>query len=160
MLKYDMDTVDNLGSLFDALTVEKVLKDPLTPPFTGYGPRPEYWDWWPGTYPASSRNRKHSKDVTYTNLDGKIHRLHGPAYISRMYNVEAWFKDGERHRENGPAYTHNRNMIWFQNGKLHRLDGPAVIERGGPKQYWIDGIKYSKKQYNWEIQRRKRKGIK
>ena len=98
-------------------------------------------------------------DIEYRDTDGIVHRIYGPARISKKYNVQEWYKNGLRHRENGPAVIHKNNMVWFYEGELHRLDGPAVIEQGGPKQYWIYGVKYSKKQYEWEIRRRKRKGL-
>jgi hypothetical protein len=121
----------------------------------GYGPTPEYWYGW-GQWP--NRKSKH-KDIKYLNAEGKLHRTYGPAYVSRTYNITAWYRGGVLHREGGPAYLHNLNQVWFCDGKLHRLCGPAVIEMGGPKQYWIDGVRFSKKQYEWEIARRKLRGL-
>ena len=95
----------------------------------------------------------------WKNNEGKKHRLYGPAYINKKYKLEEWYKNGILHRIGGPARTHRYNMFWYKEGKLHNLEGPAVIEDAGPKQYWIDGIKFSRKQYEWEIARRKRKGI-
>lgn len=146
--------------LYEALVLEKVFQEAQTPPFTGYGPNPEWWPSWGGPWPARRPGKVYPKpDIHYHNTDGILHRLYGPAYISQHFDIEAWFKNGERHREGGPAYTHKNNMVWFFEGKVHRLDGPAVIEGGGPKQYWIHGVKYSKKQYDWEIARMKRKGL-
>ena len=147
-------TEEELGELFEALSIERLVVPGVHPPFTGYGDRPEYWDWLGGWQMAGP-----GFDIEYRNTDGKRHRLYGPAYISKTYKAQEWYKDGIRHRENGPAYIHKNNMVWFYEGVLHRLDGPAVIEGGGPKQYWIHGVRYSKKQYEWEIKRMRRKGL-
>jgi hypothetical protein len=158
-----MDNDNSLGELVEALTIEKKLVEAMSPPFTGYGPNPRWWNYYGGPWPIGrSRNvssRKIYPDIEYRNLQGQLHRIYGPAYISRTFDIEAWFKEGKRHRIGGPAYIHKRNMVWFKEDKLHNLEGPAVIEYGGPKQYWINGIRFKEKQYNWEIARRKRKGL-
>lgn len=147
-------------ALIEALTLERVLKEAQTPPFQGFGGNPKWWNYWGGPYGVHPNwNKLDKKDIEYLNAEGKRHRLSGPAYISTLYDIEAWYKDGEFHRTNGPAYRHRRNFVWFKEGKLHRLNGPAVDELAGPKQYWIDGIRFSEKQYKWEINRRKRKGL-
>lgn len=160
-----MNENDKLGELYEALTLEKKFVEPMSPPFTGYGPNPRWWNWYGGPWPVNAWNgkpqtsRKIYLDIEYRNTAGLLHRIYGPAYISRTFEIEAWFKEGKRHRVDGPAYIHRYNMVWFQEDLLHNLEGPAVIEKGGPKQFWIQGIKYSEKQYNWEIERRKRKGL-
>lgn len=121
------------------------------------GRRPLYYcrgelhnDWW-----------GHGKewDIKYYNKDNKLHRIYGPAYISKKYDIEGWYKDGVLHRENGPAYRHKGNSFWYKEGKLHRLDGPAVVAGGHPKEYWINGQKLRPKYYKIEIARMKRKGL-
>ena len=162
-----MDDNEILGELYEALSLDKQFVEPKTPPFTGYGPMPQCWNYYGAPWPVTGWNRcrninDHRKlyhDIEYRNAEGKLHRIYGPAYISRVFEVRAWYKDGKRHREHGPAYIHKRNMIWFQENQLHRLDGPAVMEGGGPKQYWIQGVRYTEKQYKWEIARRQRKGL-
>jgi hypothetical protein len=155
-----MNDADRQDELFESLTIERSAVEPMTPPFTGFGPHPQWWNWWGGPYPVHSRwNLKNQKDIEYRNKEGQLHRIFGPAYISILYKVEAWYKDGLRHRVGGPAYTHKDTNIWFYEDKLHRLDGPAVIEGGGPKQHWIMGQRLSPKEYKKEIARRKRKGL-
>ena len=113
-----MDT-DEFGELFETLTLEKKFVDPVSPPFTGYGPNPSWWNYYGHTWQISNYRRRSSvplnlpKDTEYRNFEGKLHRLYGPAYISQLYEIEAWYKEGKRHREHGPAYIHKRNMIWF-----------------------------------------------
>jgi hypothetical protein len=98
-------------------------------------------------------------DRVYRNKEGKLHRLYGPAYLNRTYNVEMWFKDGVLHRgDGGPAITHNQNKYWYFEGKYHRLDGSAIVTGGTPPRYYIHGQKLSPKEYKKEIARRKRKG--
>lgn len=150
-----MNNDEELGKLFEELSIDRTSMPALSPTFQGYGKNPMIWAWYGRPWIV----RGNSKDIVYLDKNGKRHRIYGPAYISQKYDIEEWWKEGLRHREGGPAYRHKNNMVWFYEGKLHRLDGPAVIEYGGPKQYWIDGIMYSAKQYKWEIARRKRKGL-
>jgi hypothetical protein len=147
---------DDQDKLFEALTINREICEPLSPLFDGYGPIPRFWSYYGQQFPVR-QSGKHN-DIVYTNAEGKKHRIYGPAYISSRFKIEAWYKDGKLHREGGPAYIHKNNMVWFYEGMLHRLDGPAVVEYGGPKQYWIMGKKYSPKEYKKEIARKKRKG--
>lgn len=121
--------------------------------YGGYGGRNAHhnawtWGWGPST-----------KREIWTNHEGQKHRLYGPAVIVPKHKLTEWYKEGKLHREGGPAREHGESKFWYKEGKLHRLDGPAVIDAVGPKQYWIDGIKFSPKQYWWEIARRKRRGL-
>lgn len=79
-------------------------------------------------------------------LNGKIHRLNGPAIISKN-GTEEWYINNKRHREGGPAYIVYWNIdgnmvwgseIWYKNGKKHREDGPAVTNANGVKIWLIE----------------------
>ncbi len=149
MNKKDED--QEYGKLIEALTIERTFEEAKTPPFGGYNGGHTKWlgyTWLIGGPP----------DIVFRNKEGKYHRLYGPAYISEKYGVEIWFSEGKYHRVGGPAIRHKNNLLYYQDGLLHRLDGPAIIDGGGPKQYWIEGRKYSIKEYKKEIARRKRKG--
>ena len=72
-------------------------------------------------------------------LDGKLHRLDGPAWI-RADGSQSWYQNGKRHRLDGPAViSAYGTQHWFQNGELHREDGPAVIESDGTQEWWLNG---------------------
>lgn len=149
-----------IDALYEELTIDRETAWPESLLFTGFGGNPDFWNWYNGQYPVPpSWNPKNLRDIIYYNKKKEIHRIYGPAYVSKLYDVEAWFKDGKLHRDGAPAYRHRGNFVWFKDGKLHNLEGPAVVERGGPLQYWIDGVKYTRKQYKWEITRRKRRGM-
>lgn len=144
-------------ALFEALTIDRLYLPASRPHYYHNG---SLWsDWWGSV--------KGVADVAYFKIcdadvpvsSRNMHRLFGPAYISRKYNIEAWYKDGEFHRVGGPAYRHKNNQVWMVDGKLHRLDGPAVDIKGHPKEYWINGQKLSPKEYKKEIERRHRKGL-
>lgn len=145
-----MDTLHDqeLGRLYESLTLEKVIED--TNGVDMYAGRGCFSSWW--AYP------KRGRTTIYFNQDGQKHRLYGPAILSPHYDLEEWYKEGKLHREGGPARRHRQNTWWFHEGKLHRTDGPAVIIGGHPKEYWIHGEKYSPKEYKKEIARRKNKG--
>ena len=65
--------------------------------------------------------------IRYTNENGDLHRLNGPAY------------------ESTSGYK-----AWYVNGRLHREDGPAKIWGDGHLQYYIDGMYYYSKE-QWEL---------
>lgn len=141
--------LQSLDRLYEALTIEGKLVDGVMPGYYRRGHIHGNWWCW----------RDRPQDVVYKNVDNVKHRLYGPAYISEYYKVEEWYKDGKLHRVGAPARTHKDSKWYFENGLLHRLDGPAVDQRGHPKEYWINGQKWSPKNYKKEIERRKRKGL-
>lgn len=149
-----MTTDKSLDALMESLTLEEVLEDPKMPL--------QYWQgdiydlWW---YSRKRHLPQIPKDAVYRNANGAYHRLYGPAYVSRVYEIEAWYKNGKLHREDGPAYIHKSANFWFLEGKLHRLNGPAVDKPGHPKEFWINGQKLPPKEYKKEITRRIRKGL-
>ena len=136
--------MEDYDELIEALTLEKV-NISATHPF------------WQRYYPPRTQGRF---AYQYLNKEGKKHRIYGPAYGNPAYGIEEWYKDGLTHRLGGPAVTHGANFYWFKEGKKHRLGGPAVDTMYGPKEYWIEGMRYSPKAYKQEIARRKRKGLK
>lgn len=150
--------------LFEELTISRRLEDPVMPPWCGILNEFRWCRDRPMAlmhlYSASKRyKRVKYQDIHYCNNDGKLHRIFGPAYISKNYDLEIWYKEGIIHREDGPAITFRKNEYWVLNGEFHRIGGPAVTQTCGPKLYYINGQKYSPKQYKWEMDRRKRKGL-
>jgi hypothetical protein len=78
-------------------------------------------------------------------LDGKLHRLDGPARV--WFNgAKEWFIDDKFHRIDGPAVECREYEAWLVDGKLHRLDGPAVEYANGRKQWHIDDKCYHTQQ--------------
>lgn len=136
--------MDQYDRLFEELTLERV---------TLGAPHPH----WLYYFPPRTVGRLAYK---YVNKEGKMHRIFGPAFVNTAYGIEEWYKDGKLHRIGGPAKTHKGSFWWCKEGLLHRLGGPAVDTQMGPKQYWIEGVKYSPKEYKKEIARRIRKGLK
>jgi hypothetical protein len=156
MVKKTQEEIDQ-EKLIDALTVERTLIDALTPPHGGF--LGEKQQWWQFFQRSMWKYKETGYDIVYRNSEGEYHRLYGPAYVSEIYDVELWYKNGVLHRNGGPAVRHKDNYMWYNEGKLHNLDGPAILDKGGPKQFWIDGRKYSPKEYKKEIERMKRKGL-
>jgi hypothetical protein len=146
--------------MLEALLLERVSVPATMPDFSAlgeYGYGEGYW--WGYSYGGYARPDMAGKfDTIYLNKEGKKHRIYGPAYVSRITETEIWYKDGVLHREDGgPAVRHRYNLWWFKDGVPHRLDGPAIVNLGQPKRYYIEGRKYSPKEYKKEIARRKRK---
>jgi hypothetical protein len=73
----------------------------------------------------------------------KLHRDDGPALI-HFTGIEYWYNHGSLHRLNGPAIISKPNgdylgeYYWYQYDQLHRLDGPAV-DLINSKQWYING---------------------
>ena len=78
----------------------------------------------------------------------KYHREDGPA-IEWVDGDKDWYKHGKRHREDGPAVECDGVKRWFKHGILHREDGVANEYYNGYKEYWLEDIYYTKKEY-WE----------
>ena len=65
-------------------------------------------------------------ETIYTNSDGQLHRVHGPAVI-HTDGTTVWWLNGKRHRDHGPAIERvDGSSAWYQDGHLHRTDGPAI----------------------------------
>lgn len=137
--------------LWEELTLDRTVQDGESPPYGGYGGNHPYYKSHTWGVPGY--------DVVYRNKEGKMHRIYGPAYVSKRHDTEKWYKNGEYHRIGGPAVRHKNTLLWYKEGKLHNLEGPAVIDPGGPKQYWIDGCRISPKEFKRQVESRKRKGL-
>ena len=80
-------------------------------------------------------------------LNGKLHRLDGPAR-EFANGTKEWWQNGKPHREDGPACEYfNGSKFWWQKGQLHRLDGPAVEKTDGSKQWFINGKNLSESEF-------------
>ena len=76
-------------------------------------------------------------------VNGKKHRLDGPAYEGADGRKE-WYANDQLHRLDGPAVLWpNGFKQWFVNGKLHREDGPAYEGADGTKQWYLNDKEYS-----------------
>lgn len=66
--------------------------------------------------------------IQYTNDNGDIHRIDGPALINETAD------------------------FWYRNGKLHREDGPAIemTDRffGHLDQWWLDGERMTRAEFD------------
>lgn len=108
-----------------------------------------------------------SKNSTVYKLDGKLHRIDGPAIewsngdrfwfikgrrhrtdgpaVEYANGTKEWYKRGKLHRTNGPAKEcADGTKMWYINGKLHREDDPAIEWSNGQKEYWINGARIYK----------------
>ena len=97
--------------------------------------------------------RVHDNDDICWYLDGKLHRVDGPAII-RANGYKEWYLDGKRHRVNGPAITWvNGTEFWYLDGKRHRVDGPAITYPDGTKYWYLDGKKLSEAEHQTYTQK-------
>ena len=64
--------------------------------------------------------------TSYTNQDGKLHRIHGPAVIHASGTC-SWWMNGQRHRPDGPAMEwSDGSKSWYMNG--HEQSDDALAE--------------------------------
>lgn len=75
------------------------------------------------------------KENTKYLVNGKLHRVDGPAWIHAV-GRQSWWQNGLYHREGGPAIIGVKGIRqeWWIHGIRHREDGPAIIDRN--KQSW------------------------
>ena len=65
--------------------------------------------------------------------------------------IVSWYNErDELHREGGlPAVEGSDGYkAYYEHGKRHRLDGPAVEYHNGRKEYWIDGERLTKEEFD------------
>ena len=145
------DTDNSQDRLFEELSLKRIMKPTETPQWGGYGGSNAVYHTW--------SNQISGLDIAYVNDKDELHRIYGPALISKRFDLYKWYKNGKLHRVGGPALQHKSVFHWYYEGHLHNLEGPAVIDPAGPYQYWIHGHRMTEKEYKKEIARRKRKGL-
>jgi hypothetical protein len=77
----------------------------------------------------------------YYKKNGWWHREDGPA-IEYENGDQEWYIEGKLHRIGGPAYiTHQgKYKEWYEYGKSHRLDGPAITYYDGYEEWYYKGL--------------------
>jgi hypothetical protein len=90
--------------------------------------------------------KEFANHTCYYDDEGYHHRLDGPA-LKYKSGSEIWKINGKFHRIKGPAYTdityNYTHYGWHKNGHCHRLNAPAVYKINCigmfDKQFWIFG---------------------
>jgi len=74
----------------------------------------------------------------------------GYCYIESTQEHQ-WRLNGKLHRLDGPAVIYDSGTeVWYKHGMFHRLDGPACKLKNGDDfrcEYWINGVNYSVESY-------------
>ena len=107
-------------------------------------------DWVPGTpHPTGGYDSvfvSGEGNVRYT-LDGKLHRLTGPA-VEWADGSKVWLVNDKAHRLDGPAIEWaDGRKEWWVDDKLHRLDGPAIEWPDGRKMWFIDDVELTEAEF-------------
>jgi hypothetical protein len=93
-----------------------------------------------------------SEHYTKWELDGKFHRVGGPA-IEYATGTKEWCINGELHREGGPAIEFSDgDKYWYLNGKRHRENGPAVECANGSKKWYLNGKRMTEEEHRIRTQ--------
>jgi hypothetical protein len=109
-----------------------------------------------------SIKKETSDRIEYTNEQGLLHRIDGPAIEYTQYNdgTTEWWFNGELHRTDGPAVVwRSGDKSWFIKGKRHREDGPAIENKDGSKSWFLNGLRYSEEGWKQEVTKIKLKRI-
>ena len=86
------------------------------------------------------------------HINGKLHRLDGPAYIHTDGGQE-WYANGLCHRLDGPAcILADGTQAWYINGQRHRTDGPACIYAEGNQEWYINDLDITDQVRAWQQQ--------
>ena len=89
------------------------------------------------------RRYTHKDGTISYRLNGKYHRIDGPAFMAAD-GTQEWHINGLYHREDGPAIIYaDGSQFWYLNGKCHREDGPAVMRTGGILVWYLNGTEYT-----------------
>ena len=65
------------------------------------------------------------------------------------YGNKYWWVDGKLHRLDGPAIDYTDGYkAWWVDGKLHRLNGPAIERANGNKEWHVDGVELTEEEFN------------
>jgi len=74
-------------------------------------------------------------------VEGKRHRLHGPAIIKP--NETSYWQDNKLHRGGDlPAVIRGTRIEYWLHGRRHRKDGlPAVYDPDLVEEYWVNGVR-------------------
>jgi len=89
-------------------------------------------------------------------LNDMLHREGNLPAVEWKDGTKHYYVNDELHRSDGPAVEGHMFYTYFIHGNLHREDGPAREENWNGKKDWaLDGIEYSEKNYWEEIKRRK-----
>lgn len=84
-----------------------------------------------------------SKDRREYYIDGRLHRLDGPA-VETTNGFKMWFNKGMLHRTDGPAVEcPSGHYEYYVNGKRHRVDGPAILYANGDNAWYEEGVQQS-----------------
>lgn len=76
----------------------------------------------------------------YYNVNGKYHRLDGPAFAFNNNAVHYWYRDGLLHRQDGPAIEYmmmpSFNEWWYNGNKIHCDSLEEFIQLLKLKAFW------------------------
>ena len=81
---------------------------------------------------------------------GSVRVLVNDTYEVRVYDNGdiKWYLDGKLHRVDGPAIIRaNGDQEWYLDGKRHRVDGPAITYANGDKEWYLNGKKLTEAEY-------------
>ena len=84
----------------------------------------------------------------FYDKDYNLHNENGPAVINPNGDCE-WWLNGKKHRIDGPAISHDSDNYfeWWVDGKRHNENGPAICFANGNYSWFIDNINYSQSEF-------------
>jgi hypothetical protein len=71
-----------------------------------------------------------------------LHTAGGYNEVRESDGNRSYYRDGVLHRLDGPAtISRHGDQYWYRAGLRHRDDGPAITSRNDMLQFWTDGVR-------------------
>jgi len=104
---------------------------------------------------------KYGNRVETLNDKGELHSFNDKPAVEWNDGDKEWYKEGKLHRTDRPAVMFDKICeSWFKKGFRHRLDGPAIKWVHGNEDYYIEDIRYTKKEFEKKVNELKMKTVK
>jgi len=87
--------------------------------------------------------------------NNKLHRDNDKPAYEGPYGDKFWYINGKFHRDdNKPAVEYVcGKRCWYVNGVFHRTNGAAIENPDGSKEWILEGVRYSEKEYNEKVKK-------
>ena len=99
-------------------------------------------------------NLEHLRDVD----NHILYVFHDGSYVRIYSNHDIVWYDGDdngNREDDMPSYIATDGYLqYLKHGTTHRDNGPAIIHPDGSKEYWLDNIRYTKEEYDAEMEKR------
>lgn len=95
-----------------------------------------------------------SKTVKWCLDNHRLKIFDRQVFLVDEYGTKWWYLNGKYHRVNGPAIEWaNGSTEWYFNDRRHRVNGPAIEYVNGDKYWYLYNKEYSESAYWKELRK-------